>query len=151
MRVVRQLMVRQCNVTFFSEPVTFPASAGGLPRQLSLSLRACQFSSSLYKGYSFRIGATTGGVGRGFSDARIRSMGRWNSDAFKRYIRFFFSFLAVACFSGTGSALGVGAALQAACGGLSYLSQGGLRIKCSDSLTLIANYIITINYLTNTD
>ena len=27
---------------------------------------------------------------------------------------------------------GVGAALQAACGGLFYLSQGGLRLKCSD-------------------
>ena len=65
-----------------------PVARRDFTRQLSLSLQACQFSTSLYKAHSFRIGAATYAAGRGFSDAQIRSMGRWNSDAFKRYIRF---------------------------------------------------------------
>ncbi len=39
------------------------------------------------KGHSFRIGAATFAAERGFSDAQIRSMGRWQSDAFRKYIR----------------------------------------------------------------
>lgn len=41
----------------------------------------------VYKSHSFRIGAATHAALHGKSDAYIRSIGRWNSDAFKQYIR----------------------------------------------------------------
>ena len=43
--------------------------------------------TSRYKGRSFRIGAASLAAGKGFSDAQIRTLGRWKSDAFKLYIR----------------------------------------------------------------
>lgn len=46
-----------------------------------------RYSTSAYKGHSFRIGAATDAAARGWSDAKIRVLGRWNSDAFRRYIR----------------------------------------------------------------
>ena len=55
--------------------------------QLSLSLQACQLSSSLYATQSFRIEAATYAACRGFGNAQLRSIRRCNSDALKRYIR----------------------------------------------------------------
>lgn len=40
-----------------------------------------------YKGHSFRIGAATHAAQVGFSENAIQNMGRWKSDAVKRYIR----------------------------------------------------------------
>ena len=40
-----------------------------------------------YTGHSFRIGAACYALSCGFSDAQMGEMGRWRSDAFKRYIR----------------------------------------------------------------
>ena len=54
---------------------------------LNLVFSFCGFDSNFYKGHSFRIGAATLAAKQGFSDAQIRLMGRWKSDAFKRYIR----------------------------------------------------------------
>lgn len=56
--------------------------------QLSASLKLCGLNCSLYKSHSFRIGAACWAMRHGFSDAQIRSLGRWHSDAFKKYIRF---------------------------------------------------------------
>lgn len=42
---------------------------------------------SNYKGHSFRIGAASLAAEQGLSDAQIRLMGRWKSNAFKKYIR----------------------------------------------------------------
>ena len=44
-------------------------------------------SSTFYKSHSFRIGAASHGARNGMSDAQIRHMGRWSSNAFKSYIR----------------------------------------------------------------
>jgi hypothetical protein len=54
---------------------------------LSLVFRSCGLDSSKYKGHSFRIGAATFAADCGFSDTQIRLMGRWKSDAFRKYIR----------------------------------------------------------------
>ena len=40
-----------------------------------------------YAGHSFRIGAATTVAHTGLEDSVIRSLGRWNSDTFYRYIR----------------------------------------------------------------
>ncbi|XP_033726605.1 uncharacterized protein LOC117316195 isoform X2 [Pecten maximus] len=55
--------------------------------KLHACLAFCQLSSSFYKGHSFRIGAATFAAENGLSDAHIRSLGRWKSNAFRKYIR----------------------------------------------------------------
>ena len=67
---------------------------GGLPvtrkyfcDQLALAIKRCGLNPARYKGHSFRIGAATEAAARGLSDAQIRNIGRWNSDALRRYIR----------------------------------------------------------------
>ena len=42
---------------------------------------------SRFKSHSFRIGSATSMASKGLSDTEIQRMGRWNSNAFKRYIR----------------------------------------------------------------
>ena len=54
---------------------------------LSLSLKACGLDSTYYKGHSFRIGAASFAAERGMSDAQIRALGGWKSNAFLKYIR----------------------------------------------------------------
>lgn len=54
---------------------------------LSIAIKRCGLNPTRYKGHSFRIGAASHAVERGFSDAQIRFMGRWKSNAFLRYIR----------------------------------------------------------------
>ena len=55
--------------------------------ELSRCLQFCGLDTSRYKGHSFRIGAASLAADKGFSDAQIRTLGRWKSDAFKLYIR----------------------------------------------------------------
>ena len=52
-----------------------------------LSLAFCGLDSSRYKGHSFRIGGASEAARKGYTDSQIRFMGRWKSDAFKKYIR----------------------------------------------------------------
>ena len=46
-----------------------------------------QGQSDRYKGHSFRIGAASPAAECGYSETQIRLLGRWKSDAFKKYIR----------------------------------------------------------------
>lgn len=55
--------------------------------QLKLSLNWAGLDSSRYKGHSFRIGAASAAAQQGVSEEKIKLMGRWSSDAFKKYIR----------------------------------------------------------------
>lgn len=50
-------------------------------------LALCGLDGSRYKGHSFRIGAASDAAQQGLSDAKIRTMGRWKSNAFQKYIR----------------------------------------------------------------
>ena len=66
----------------------------GLPIQrklfdeiLATVLHHFGIDSTKHKGRSFRIGVATFAAESGFSDAQIRAMGCWKSDAFKKYIR----------------------------------------------------------------
>ena len=56
-------------------------------RQLKGALAFCDLDCSSYKSHSFRIGAASLAAENGMSDAQIRGLGRWKSDAFKLYIR----------------------------------------------------------------
>ena len=67
---------------------------GALPvtRQVFCSvLRDCiswiGLDHKLYKAHSFRLGAASSAAMQGVSNSDIQRMGRWKSDAFRRYIR----------------------------------------------------------------
>ena len=47
----------------------------------------CGLDPTRYKGHSFRIGAASSAAAQGCTETQIKALGRWNSDAFKRYIR----------------------------------------------------------------
>ena len=55
--------------------------------QLSIAFKYCGLNPSRYKGHSFRIGAASYAAEAGMSDAQIRALGRWKSNAFQKYIR----------------------------------------------------------------
>lgn len=55
--------------------------------KLRLALKFAGLATSLYKGHSFRIGAATETANKGYSENAFQKMGRWNSDAVRRYIR----------------------------------------------------------------
>ena len=65
------------------EPVTTSMFNGWLDR----SLRHCSLASLSIKSHSFRIGAATHSASLGFTDIQIQKMGRWKSNAFRKYIR----------------------------------------------------------------
>ena len=54
---------------------------------LKLCLTWLGLDTKLFKGHSFRIGAASFLASRKFTDSEIQRIGRWNSDAFRRYIR----------------------------------------------------------------
>ena len=64
-----------------------PVSRTNFAELLSLSLKACGLDSTRYKGHSFCIGAASFAAERGMSDAQIRALGRWKSNAFLKHIR----------------------------------------------------------------
>lgn len=66
-----------------SNPITISMFNTALTRCLTF----CGLDTTRYKSHSFRIGAACFAAEKGFSDSQIRSLGRWKSDAFKRYIR----------------------------------------------------------------
>jgi len=64
-----------------------PVSRSYFSQRLSTAVQLCGLAPSHYKGHSFRIGAASHAADRGLSDAQIRALGRWKSNAFQRYIR----------------------------------------------------------------
>ena len=73
-------------------PLFIFADGESVPRQFfTTRLQACinfiGLNSRLYKSHSFRIGAASMYASLGMSDSQLRILGRWKSDAFKRYIR----------------------------------------------------------------
>ena len=64
-----------------------PVSRSYFSNQLSSAIQFCGLSPSVYKGHSFRIGAASHAADKGLSDAQIRLLGRWKSNAFQKYLR----------------------------------------------------------------
>ena len=71
----------------FACPDGVPLSHSRLVNMLNKVLTVCGLDTAKYKGHSFRIGAASEAAKDGHSDAQIRLMGRWKSDAFRKYIR----------------------------------------------------------------
>ena len=58
------------------------SSRSHFSNQLSSAIQFCGLSPSVYKGHSFRIGAASHAADKGLSDAQIRLLRRWKSNAF---------------------------------------------------------------------
>ena len=71
----------------FCESDLRPVTISSFNTALKRCLVFCGLDTSRYKGHSFRIGAATHASEQGFSDSQIRRLGRWQSDAFKSYLR----------------------------------------------------------------
>lgn len=72
---------------FFQFQDGSPVKHSFVAGQLSHILKFLGLDPKLYLGHSFRIGAATHFVNLGYSEAYIRKVGRWNSNAVQKYIR----------------------------------------------------------------
>ena len=63
-----------------------PVSYAFVSKHLHNTVSLIGYNPSLYKGHSFQIGAATRAAQQGVSENCIQKMGRWNSDAVRRYI-----------------------------------------------------------------
>ena len=102
---VELLMYREhpiCPVSLMMDYVTLRGGAPGplfcwadgavisrsyFTRSLKEVLQYCNLDENRYQTHSFRIGAASWAAAKGMSDSQIRVFGRWNSNAFLRYIR----------------------------------------------------------------
>ena len=88
-----QALVEFCNLRSNRPGPLFTLSDGSavstnlFSQVLNQCLTFCRLDPNHYKPHSFRIGAASFAADQGFTDAQIRSLGRWKSDAFKVYLR----------------------------------------------------------------
>lgn len=71
----------------FIHPDGTPVSRSQFTDVLNNALSFIGLSPTSYKGHSFRIGSCTWHMEQGFTDTQLRSLGRWRSNAFLKYIR----------------------------------------------------------------
>jgi hypothetical protein len=64
-----------------------PLTRADFLRYLNITLTAAGFDNKLYTGHSFRIGAATSAASVRIEDHLIKTMGRWSSDSYCRYIQ----------------------------------------------------------------
>lgn len=64
-----------------------PVPGSFITAQLHKIIEFLGLNSKYYKGHSFRIGAATHAANLGFSENYIQKLGRWKSNAMRRYIR----------------------------------------------------------------
>ena len=60
---------------------------GAFSTALNRALEELKMDPSKYNTHSFRIGAATSAKQAGVSDSHLKVLGRWKSDAYKKYIR----------------------------------------------------------------
>ena len=71
----------------FVSHLGIPVSRDEFTTHLKRVFRHCGLDTSKYKSHSFRIGAASHVAENGYSDAQIRALGRWKSNAFLKYLR----------------------------------------------------------------
>lgn len=76
-----------CDGPLFMFQDKSPVSRHYFNQQLKISLNYLDYDTKLYKGHSFRIGAATLAKSKGISDEQIQLLGRWKSNAYRKYIR----------------------------------------------------------------
>ena len=71
----------------FMDVSGLPLTSSAISQSLKTCLAFAGYSSLPITSHSFRIGAASWAAANGHSSERIRLMGRWKSDAFRKYIR----------------------------------------------------------------
>ena len=64
-----------------------PLSKQRLVREVRAALEAGGVQPDGYSGHSFRVGAATTAARQGMEDSTIQTLGRWKSEAYKRYVK----------------------------------------------------------------
>ena len=72
---------------FFHFPDHQPLTRQLLVEHLRRALQATGLDPKKFAGHSFRIGAATTAAAHGLEDSLIRTLGRWQSSAYLRYLR----------------------------------------------------------------
>ena len=71
----------------FLDSYNRPVTRSLFNEQLRHALQFRNYPLGQFTSHSFRIGAATTAAAKGTPDSQIQQMGRWRSDAFKKYIR----------------------------------------------------------------
>lgn len=82
---MQYLSIREHDST--SQPLFSFMDGVPVSRQFFTLWLALSFCIHQYQTHSFRIGAATTAVARGFTELQIQHIGRLKSNAFKKYIR----------------------------------------------------------------
>ena len=90
--MVHFLTKRSISLISPSEPLFLTADRKPLTRtvfvdSLRVLLLRLGFNPQHYAGHSFRIGAATSAAAAGIPDHLVKTLGRWSSDCYQRYIR----------------------------------------------------------------
>ena len=72
---------------FFCSRTGTPLTKAAFVSRVREALKSLGKDPQTYAGHSFRIGAATAAARAGLEDTVIQSLGRWSSDAIRRYIR----------------------------------------------------------------
>ena len=77
----------QDNTPLFKTKEGTPLSRQMLVKLVKDTLSEAGIDCSRYNGHSFRIGAATMALAKGIPESTIQTLGRWKSNAYRRYIR----------------------------------------------------------------
>ena len=77
----------QGHTRLFIYPNGAPFNKATFVQQVKLQLALSGIDPEPYSGHSFRSGGSTDGAMVGLKDWELKVMGRWNSQAYHRYIR----------------------------------------------------------------
>ena len=84
---VRQAMNASADDPFFILPEGQPLTRNAFLSMLRIILHRLGFEATVYAGHSFCIGAATSAAAAHVPDPLIKTLGRWSSDCYQRYIR----------------------------------------------------------------
>ena len=70
----------------FQKAPNVPITRALFNAQLRGALSFCKLPTDSFISHSFRIGAAITATAQCFADSQIRQLGRWQSDAFRKYI-----------------------------------------------------------------
>ena len=86
----KYLNISPCNLKnkpLFQTSPGIPVLRSKFDKILKQTLSFCNINNTNYKGHSFRIGSASEASRQGLNDDKIKELGRWNSNAYKKYIR----------------------------------------------------------------
>jgi len=84
---VRRAMQASSQDPLFMMPEGQPLTRHAFLSMLKVILQRLGFNASDYSGHSFRIGAATSAAAAHVPDHLIKTLGRWSSDCYQRYIQ----------------------------------------------------------------